>query len=55
MSCTVAKHALPITRFSTMRPATATRIACGSSTSFGVRSCASCNSAASASRRKSFG
>ena len=27
MSCSVAKHALPITRFSIMRPATATRIA----------------------------
>jgi hypothetical protein len=31
MSCSVAKHALPMTRLSIMRPATATRIACGSS------------------------
>ena len=55
MSCTVAKHALPITRFSTIRPATATAMPLGSSSSFGSAPCCACRSAASASRRKSFG
>jgi hypothetical protein len=54
-SCSVAKQALPITRFSIIRPATETRIASGSSASFGFAPCSVCRSAASASRRKSFG
>ena len=55
MSCSVAKLALPITRFSIMRPATATRSAIASSASLSLPSCAACSSPASASRRKSFG
>ncbi len=55
MSWSVAKLALPITRFSIMRPATVTVSCSGSSASLGFASCAACRSAASASRRKSLG
>ena len=55
MSCSVPKHALPITRFSISRPATATSIAAGSSFALSSSACRACRSAASAVRRKSFG
>ena len=55
MSWIVAKLALPITRFSIIRPATVTVIASGSSSSFVFAPCRAWRSAASASRRKSFG
>src|SRR6476659_1310080 len=55
MSCSVAKHALPITRFSIIRPATATRFGVASSVALSLPSCTACSSPARASRRKSFG
>src|SRR5450432_902471 len=54
-SCTEAKLALPITRLSSIRPATATAMCAASSSSCVFASCFSCNAPASASRRKSFG
>src|SRR2546425_4065583 len=55
MSCSVAKLALPMTRLSIIRPATATATGAASSASLVLPSCASCSAPASASRRKSFG
>ena len=55
MSCSVAKLALPITRFSIIRPATATVMRERLELLVRLRAVRACRSAASASRRKSFG
>src|SRR5690242_17439965 len=55
MSCSVAKLALPITRLSTILPATATSMFAASSDSLVFASWLSCRAPARASRRKSFG
>src|SRR5215470_5552216 len=55
MSWSVAKLALPMTRFSMMRPATVTRSGRPSSSALVAAPYARCRSAARCSRRKSFG
>jgi len=55
MSWMVAKQALPITRFSIMRPATLTVIFAPSSSSLSVSSWRACKSAAMSLREKSLG
>src|SRR5688572_13406711 len=55
LSCSVPKLALPITRLSISRPATATFTACGSSSSFGWAPCLRSRSAAWCVGLKSFG
>src|ERR1043166_1997258 len=54
-SCSVAKLALPMTRFSIMRPATAAAGCCASSCSLPSAPECWCRAAAKSSRRKSFG
>src|SRR2546423_3623719 len=54
-SCSVAKLALPITRFSIMRPATTAAGFCASISSLPSAAKRSCSAAARSRRRKSFG